>query len=275
MTRGVPGEAADNLPQPGRRAFVARPLLLLLLLAFTQCAAASHCKQPLDADTLNQLQLGWHPDVQLQPGQTSQFELSILSTFAPAKKVPACVLWKIQPEGKGASIDQKGLLKIDAKAPAGARFTVIADIEKGRAQRQATVLIYTPQAQPLVGLWEQTQQYDCETGEKLKMFPAIRELEFRASGRFSVTWTPFEVYRDYWGDYSTDPTKNGLSMKIAGGNFVPQDFHGDGFYKVLDEKTIELRNLYLGTKEQANPEAAVQPLGAKCRYIFTLTSRPQ
>ena len=251
-----------------------KSLLLILLLLLIQCAAASDCKQPLDTDTLNQLRLGWYPDVQLRPGQTNQFELAILSTYAPATKVPACVVWKVEPAGKGASIDQKGLLKIDAKTRAGSKFTVTADIEKGRAQREATVLVYTPQTQPLVGLWEQTEQNDCNTGEKIYHDP-IRELDFRASGRFSVTWAPFEVYRDYWGDYSIDKGKKALSMKIAGGNFVPQDFHGNGVYKILDDKTIELRNLYLGTKERGHPEAALRPLGSHCGYIFKLASRPE
>ena len=81
----------------------------------------------------------------------------------------------------------------------------------------------------------------------------IGELEFRASGWFSVTWTPFETYRDYVGEYSFDPPKHALSLKITGGAFVPRIFHGQGTYKLLDDKTLELRGLYLGSQDEEKP----------------------
>src|SRR5215467_427835 len=99
---------------------------LFLLLTFLVCvpvAFCEDCKQPLDAETLNQLSLGWS-NVQLHPGDSYQFSLSALSTFAPAKQVPACAVWKVAPEGKGAMISPTGLLKIYPTAPAGAKFVV-------------------------------------------------------------------------------------------------------------------------------------------------------
>lgn len=241
---------------------------------------AAQCKQPLDEQTLNQLQLGHFDDVQLQSGRTKQFQLVILSPFAPDKTVAACVVWEVKPATGGATIDQNGLLTIDAKTPVGSKFTVVANIENGRAERGAIVFVYNPQTQPLVGLWRQSEQYDCGSGERVYARP-IGELEFRASGWFSVTWTPFETYRDYVGEYTTDPAKQTLSLKITNGAFVPHIFRGQGTYKLLDDKTLELRGMYLGSQdEDRNQNKApsgpdMKPGMTGCRYIFKLSSRPE
>ena len=128
--------------------------VLLLLLLWSPIAQASNCKQPLDADKLQQLRLGMS-DVQLHPGETHRFALLILSTYAPVVEVPACATWKVEPEGKGASIDTEGVLKIDTKTSPGSKFVVTADIEHGHAQRQIPVVIYTGATHPLVGMWQQ------------------------------------------------------------------------------------------------------------------------
>lgn len=124
-----------------------KPIVLAaLIVALSGFAIGSDCKQPLDPDTLSRVQLGSFDGVQLQPGQTRQFQVVIPVGCAPDIKVPACVVWEVKPAGKGAVIDQTGLLSIDAKTPAGSKFTVIANIEKGRAERGSTVLAYTPQS---------------------------------------------------------------------------------------------------------------------------------
>lgn len=242
-------------------------LLFLLLLLTAPLALASDCKQPLDPDTLNRLSLGW-TDVQLHPGDTHQFALAILSTFAPAQEVPACATWKVEPEGKGAAISSTGLLKIDPTTPAGSKFVVTADIEQGRAQRKIAVVIFTEATQPLVGTWQQKSRFDCDTRKEVTWGEPIRELEFRADGWFSVTWTPFETYRDYWGTYTSQNDTNALSLRIDNGNFVPKDFRGSGKYKLKDNETLELTGVYLGDKNPAAPPETSK-IGAKCRYIFT------
>jgi hypothetical protein len=252
---------------------VRRTPVLFFVAALAITAFASDCQRPLDADTLNQVQLGWQADVQLQPGGTHQFQLAILSTFAASTTVTACVEWSVEPSGKGAIIDSAGVLHLDLGTPPRTRFTVSANIEKGRARREAIVIVYTAQTQPLVGLWEQTAQYDCDSGKLMEYFKPIRELEFRAAGRFSVTWTPFEVYRDYWGEYLSDPETKMLKLKIAGGNFVPPDFQGSGTYVVINE-SLELHTIFLGTRETGTTQRAVRPPGNLCRYVFKLHARP-
>ena len=236
------------------------------MLLIGPVAWAFDCKQPLDADTLKRLQLGW-TEVQLHPGDTHQFSLAILSTYAPSEEVPACATWKVEPEGKGATISDTGLLKIDSKTPVPSKFVVTADIEQGRALRQMDVFVYSDESQPLVGRWRQQSMFDCASEREIKSAQPIQELEFRAKGWFSVTWTPFEVYRDYWGSYTTGKDKVNLSMQIESGNFVPKDFHGSGHYKLKDNKTLELTGIYLGDKNSSS--AGNSKAGNKCRYIFT------
>lgn len=225
----------------------------------------SDCKQPLPQETLNQLQLGAR-DEQLRPGESHQFALAILSTYKPAEEVPACITWKVEPEGHGATISTEGLLKIDSVTPAGSKFLVTADIEQGRAQRQIVVLVYTDKTQPLVGFWRQQARYGCDRQNKAE---PINELEFRADGWFSVTWQPFETYRDYWGSYTTD-AKGGIFLQVAQANFMPQDFRGSGKYRVNKDGTLEMSGLYLGDKHPAVPveQRKEHKDRTDCRYVF-------
>ena len=61
---------------------------------------------------------------------------------------------------------------------------------------------------------------------------SIGELEFRADGTFSVTWVPFETYRDYWGRYTLDLRTGRLNLQVETGNYVPPDVDGDGTFCV-------------------------------------------
>lgn len=242
---------------------------LLCLLA--SLAAASDCKQPLDEDTLKQIRLGV-ADLQIQPGDSHQLALAIFSSYAPTQEVPACATWKVDPEGKGATISDTGLLKIDAKTPAGSRFTVTADIEKGRAQRQVPVVVFTLESQPLVGLWRQQSRSDCTPEKDQLPASAINEMEFRANGWFSVTWQPFETYRDYWGSYTADKRSGTLTLRAENGNYVPGNFSGTGKFKLKDDKTLEMSGIFLGDQRSATPRGN-NPLKSKaCRYLFTRIS---
>jgi len=240
----------------------------LLLLLCSSMAQASDCKQPLDENTLKLLQLGTS-DVQLRPGDTHHFVLAIFTSYKPADEVPACATWKVEPEGKGATIDSEGLLKIDAKTPPGSKFVVTADIEHGRAQRRIPVVVYTQENQPLVGLWKQQPGSGCSRQTDPAGVDSINELEFRADGWFSVTWVPFETYRDYWGSYAADNATRALSLKIDGGNYVPAGFRGDGKFTLRDNNTVELTRIYLGAKRSDNTNKSSARTQAACRYVFT------
>ena len=242
-------------------------LLFALLLIRSSTTWAADCKQPLNENTLHSIGLGHTVDIQLKPGDAYQFTLAVLSTYAPSEPVNACATWKVEPAGKGASISANGLLKIDSATSPDSRFVVTADIEKGRAQRTMPVVVYTDKTHPLVEFWKQTG-FQCKPLGAMNMPVAgiIKELEFRAGGSFSVTWVPFEVYKDYWGTYKLDPAKESLSLKIEGGNFVPKVFHGNGTYKLTNPSTLEFQDIFLGVEHTAdNPQVQI-PSG--CVYTF-------
>jgi len=76
----------------------------------------------------------------------------------------------------------------------------------------------------------------------------VGELEFSGENRFSVTFRPFESYRDYWGTYSYDTATKRLTMTVEGGNFVPSRLDLDGTAE-LGPDGLVLRGMFLGSRE--------------------------
>jgi hypothetical protein len=87
----------------------------------------------------------------------------------------------------------------------------------------------------------------------------VGELEF-GGNRFSVTFRPFESYRDYWGTYSFDPASGALRMTVEGGNFVPPGLDLEGRAELVSGRLV-LRDMYLGSREGAPPQGG-------CTYRF-------
>lgn len=89
----------------------------------------------------------------------------------------------------------------------------------------------------------------------------VGELEFGAENRFSVTFQPFESYKDYWGTYSFDSATGRLVMTVEGGNFVPRTLDLEGTARIENGRLI-LDGMYLGSREPYPAPAA------GCRYTF-------
>src|SRR5262245_9308943 len=79
----------------------------------------------------------------------------------------------------------------------------------------------TASAPQLVGTWHQ-EEAACGTAQP------VRELIFSADGRFSVTWLPFETYKDYWGAWRYDAATRVLTLSVENGNRVPSDIAPSG-----------------------------------------------
>ena len=130
-------------------------------------------------------------------------------------------------------------------------------------QLSATVTVYTPETNPLVGTWRERAALPCES-EKGEIPGEINELIFNADGTFSLTWYPFEVYRDYWGTYTYDALTGRLVMTINGGNYVPQTVDLDGTAAVQDDGSIRLDGMYFGPPSGSD-HGPVEPT---CGYIL-------
>jgi len=203
--------------------------------------------EALNEDTLNRLELspGWAGPISMQPGETTTFYVGVVECCYVFRPVVACTTWSVNPP-EGASIDRyTGVFVVDPTTPSGSVFTVSANVENGRRVVSTEVHVFTPQANPFVGFWGEEAQFACGTEEEVVPEKRIMELHFRANGTFSVTWTPFEVYKDYWGTYTYDLEKGSLELVATDGNYIPDDMDGSGSFS-FEQGRLILRDIWLG-----------------------------
>jgi hypothetical protein len=105
-------------------------------------------------------------------------------------------------------------------------------------------------ARAFVGTWHQDET-ECAGAEP------VRELIFTADGRYSVTWAPFETYKDYWGGWRYDARMRVLTLTVDGGNFIPTDVALSG------EANADAHRLLLGAISLGAPRQA-----ARCTAPF-------
>ena len=197
----------------------------------------------------------------MQPGQTTAPTLGIFECCHFFTPVDARVRWSITPPD-GASVDPaSGLLTIDPATPGGSVFTLRADVENGRRIIEVQIHVFTPESNPLVGYRTEVEQHACGTGAAIAPAEPIEELVINADGTFTVTWFPFETYKDYWGTYAFDQERGTLEMTIEFGNYVPDDVDGSGRFSFDERGFLVLTDIWLGTGPQATGERA-------CGHVF-------
>ena len=203
---------------------------------------------PLDEETLNDLALDMSRTVQMQPGESRQFSLGVIQCCVIFEPVQAQAAWSVSPS-RGAHIDAAtGVLTVEPTVASGSVFTVSANVENGRRIVSINVHVFTVEANPFAkGMWEKEAQFECDSGKEANPPQLIRELRFGADGSFSVTWVPFEVYRDYWGSYTYDLEQGTFELTVAGGNYVPRDVDGSGRFSIDDRGRLNLNEMWLGS----------------------------
>ncbi len=100
-----------------------------------------------------------------------------------------------------------------------------------------------------------------QAAEGCEHLEPVRELSFGPE-RFSVTFAPFESYKDYWGTYSFDPATEALRLTVVGGNSVPPGLDLEGTAR-LENGQIVLEGMFLGDLHRRVP-----PGDGTCRYRF-------
>jgi hypothetical protein len=207
------------------------------------------CNRPLDAQTLGRLLISPFDSAELevQPGRTLKLAVATQECCVFFKTVDACVTWSVTPSA-GARIDAvTGELTVDAGTPHGSAYTVRADVEKGRRILSRSVFVYTPAGNPFKGLWREEAQLDCRRGNEVAPEVPIEELILTASGRFYVTWHPFEIRRDYWGTYAFDRETRAFDLTVESGNYIPADVRGGGRFSWDAADRLVLEDIWLGT----------------------------
>jgi len=198
---------------------------------------------PLEQEVLDQLGIT-APGLEISVAAGDTQLLLLWIDFGTPTAVDACVEWSIEPVD-GVSIDDAGVLTVDAAVPAGTVISVTADVEDGRRVLMGDFTVYVPVQYDILGFWTETQQLPCGGGAAVVPDPIIGELVFQDTGEFSVTWTPFEVYYDYWGTFTYDEGTRALVLTVEGGNYVPDDIDGEGTATVADGQ-LTLEDMWLG-----------------------------
>jgi len=198
---------------------------------------------------------------QMQPGQSAAPTLGVFECCHFFTPVDVRARWSITPPD-GASVDPaSGLLTIDSGTPSGSVFTLRADIENGRRIIAIEIRVFTPESDPLVGYWGEVEQRACGTSAVIVPEAPIEELIINADGTFTVTWFPFETYKDYWGTYTFDPEQGTLELVIEYGNYVPDDFDGIGQFSFDERGHLILTDIWMGSPPQITTERA-------CGHVF-------
>jgi hypothetical protein len=211
---------------------------------------------PLDDATLAALtHSAWaSPSVEIQPGMQRALQLGTVELGGAFSPVAACAAWSIAPAAAGVSIDaETGVIRVTEEAVSNQRFVVTADVD-GAKLITADVFVFREAEMPWRGLWREDSQLECGTSDEVTPQQRIEEIIFWADGTLWVTWTPFEVYVDYWGTHAFDPSAQTATFAATGGNYVPADLDGTGTFTLTGD-TMTLSDLWLGSARHTAPAA--------------------
>jgi hypothetical protein len=171
----------------------------------------------------------------------------------PSEPLDCTSEWQVSDPALGRISDDRLTLKIAEDARPGAEL-IISYLGGGKPVRRS-VRIVGKDEKVLTGIRGQRSVETCAVPAK------IGEIEFTENGQFSVTFQPFETYRDYWGTYRFDPATGAVAMKLEGGNYRPDGLDLEGTAAFAADGALVLEDLYLG-------QPSGVPGSGPCRYIF-------
>jgi hypothetical protein len=214
----------------------------------------------LDEETLANLALSTGGSGQAKPGDRLELKVGLNQCCYYFEPVLASVEWSIDPPEAGRIDPSSGALVVDKDAQNGSQFRVNANVENGRKQLSGLITVFRPEESPLVGTWHEKAPQGCEGQELTAGEDILRELVFKADGSFQATFTPFEIYHDYWGSYAFDPNQSSLSFQVSGGNFIPEKLDLKGSYSIEQDSSLILEGIWLGRRETDTPTG--------CGHVF-------
>lgn len=197
------------------------------------------------------------------PGDRAYFFWMEPRSAEPGDKIALSPYWTDMPGGYNnlpagclgeLGVYPEGAATFERMEDGLAIATLSEDLEPGTRVRlegsylghglTGPVQVYLEEANPLVGTWRQK-------AENCPAESAIRELVFTGGGEFSVTWTPFEIYKDYWGVYEYDAESNAFRFAVEGGNQIPEDIYAQGTV-VIEDGELNFDQVVFGTPDQAS-----------------------
>jgi hypothetical protein len=200
-------------------------------------------------------------DIDPRPArQGSSLRITPMQQHGPAHHVTPihCTSdWAVSDPALAMLSEDRRSLRIAEDARPGA--TVAISYAAGGRRVSGSVTIVGRTEFVLTGRRVQRSAEGCE-GLK-----PVGELEFSSEGRFSVTWQPFETYKDYWGTYRLDPNTGTLLMVVVGGNDIPGPLDLEGKASIAADGALVLEHMFLG---QPSWNPALSDSAPACRYTF-------
>jgi hypothetical protein len=237
------------------------PLLLLALLAAPEEPPAPPA--PVDPDDRCGRTAWVHHYLEISPTLARQGTTIALRPMQargpamPSEPLDCTSDWQVSDPALGTISDDRKSLTIAADARPGAEL-VISYLGGGKPVRRS-VRIVGKDEKVLTGIRGQRSVENCSVAGK------VGEIEFTENGRFSVTFQPFETYRDYWGKYEFDPATGAVAMKVDGGNYQPPGLDLEGVARFAEDGALVLEDVYLGLTGGMMPPP---PVATSCRYTF-------
>lgn len=106
------------------------------------------------------------------------------------------------------------------------------------------------ESMPWTGCWTEVAQLDCGSGQEFEPEEIIEEFRLTAGGSFSVTWSPFEHFVDYAGQYEAHEASGAIELTM--GDRAPPNARGQGSYAITDQGELILDGIWLGARERDN-----------------------
>lgn len=177
-----------------------------------------------------------------------------VGAYAPREILPAFVTgWTATPAGQVTiAADGKSMTVAETATP-GAEVTISAKYCDRPFSR--TIRIIGKSETVIAGMWHQ-ESIAC-TGETPQ--EPVREFDLSDRGDFSITYAPFESYRDFWGKADFNSATGTLAMTTTGGNRVPSDAKLSGKASLTPEGKLVLDGFFLSQP---------QTTGGACTYTF-------
>jgi hypothetical protein len=197
----------------------------------------------------------------VRPGDTREFSMLWRRPEAARRIPPQCADEMLAVPADVISLnDERTAFRISEDARPGQTVAILALVE-GR-QIYETIEITGTQAIVLDGRYREQDNPGCPGRW------TIGELHFEPGNRFSVTWQPFEAYKDYWGTYRFDSQSGAIELEATGGSHIPDGLDLSGQLRLEGEDRLVFDAMDFGIARNQSESGTAFSDPACSTYVF-------